>query len=127
MVIKFESNKGIDAVCEDLQQAIVNRKFGVVATLNMKETMAKKGVDFSPECRIYEVCHPGHAKTVLTQNMDISTALPCRISIYEENGQVILSTIDPKMMLGMFGSEGLADVAEEVGNVLVESMKEAAG
>jgi len=127
MVIKFESNKGIDAVCEDLQEAIVNRKFGVVATLNMKETMAKKGVSFSSECRIYEVCHPGHAKTVLEQNMDISTALPCRISIYEQNGQVILSTIDPKMMLGMFGSDGLAHVAEEVGEVLVESMKEAAG
>jgi uncharacterized protein (DUF302 family) len=126
MVITVQSKKNIDQVCEDLQRAITSRKFGVVGVHNMKETMAKKGVSFETECRIFEVCHPGHAKTVLEQNMAISTALPCRVSVYEEAGSVVLATLKPALMLQMFGGEGLDGVAQEVERILVESMDEAA-
>jgi uncharacterized protein (DUF302 family) len=126
MVITVQSKKNIEQVCEDLQVAITNRKFGVVGMHNMKETMAKKGVSFERECRIFEVCYPGHAKTVLEQNMEISTALPCRISVYEEDGSVVLATLKPALMLQMFGGEGLDQVAQEVETVLLESMEVAA-
>ena len=49
--------------------------------------MAKKGVEFAHECLIFEVCQPQQAKKVLDENMSVSTALPCRISIYEEDGK----------------------------------------
>lgn len=127
MVIQVSTQKAIDQVCDALQKAIVDRKFGVVAVHNMKETMAKKGVDFGPECRVYEVCQPGYAKQVLEANMTISTALPCRISIYTQNDEVVLATLKPTMLLEMFGSEGLEGVAQEVETVLVDSMHEAAG
>lgn len=126
MVITVQSKKNIEKVCEDLQVAITSRKFGVVGVHNMKETMAKKGVSFDKECRIFEVCNPGHAKTVLEQNMAISTALPCRISVYEERDGVVLATMKPALMLQMFGGEGLEGVAQEVETVLVESMEFAA-
>lgn len=126
MNIKVTSKKNISQVCEDLQEAVTKRKFGVVGVHDMKETMAKKGVAFGPECRIYEVCHPGHAQKVLGENIEISSALPCRIAIYENEGQVVLSTLKPSMMLEMFGANDLASVAEEVEAVLVGSMEEAA-
>jgi uncharacterized protein (DUF302 family) len=46
--------------------------------------MAKKGVEFSKECLTYEVCNPFQAKKVLEANPSISTALPCRIAVFEE-------------------------------------------
>jgi uncharacterized protein (DUF302 family) len=46
---------------------------------NLKETMAKKGVEFERECLIFKVCQPQQATKVLDQNMSFSTALPCRI------------------------------------------------
>ena len=57
--------------------------------------MAKKGVDFSRECLIFEVCQPQQAKKVLEENMSISTMLPCRISLYEERGKTILAALKP--------------------------------
>jgi len=126
MVITVKSKKNIEQVCEDLRVAITSRQFGVVGVHNMKETMAKKGVSFDRACHIFEVCNPGHAKTVLEQNMAISTALPCRISVYEEDGGVVLATMKPALMLQMFGGEGLDEVAIEVETVLVESMEVAA-
>jgi uncharacterized protein (DUF302 family) len=44
--------------------------------------MKKKGVEFNDDCWIYEVCNPVQAKEVLAANGAVSTALPCRISVY---------------------------------------------
>ena len=93
---------------------------------NLKETMAKKGVDFDRECLIFEVCQPQQAKRVLDQNMSVSTALPCRISIYEEGGKTILATLKPTAMLAMFKTPQLEGVAQEVEDMIVKIMKEAA-
>jgi hypothetical protein len=75
---------------------------------NLKETMVKKGVAFERECLIFEVCQPQQAKKVLDQNMSVSTALPCRISIYEEGGKAILATLKPTTLLAMFNTPQLA-------------------
>ena len=90
-IITVRTNKNLNRVAEDLQEAVVRHQFGVMATHNLKETMAKKGVEFPRECRIFEVCNPHQAKKVLSENMEISTALPCRISLYEEDGETVMS------------------------------------
>ena len=46
--------------------------------------------------------------------MSISNALPCRISIYEEDGKVKVSTLKPTAILGLFGRPELELVAKEV-------------
>jgi uncharacterized protein (DUF302 family) len=88
--------------------------------------MAKKGVEFARECLIFEVCQPQQAKKVLDQNMSVSTALPCRISIYEEGGKTILATLKPTILLAMFHMPQLEGVAREVEDTLVKIMNEAA-
>ena len=126
MLYSVVTDKDLETACNDLQEAVARHKFGVLHVHNLTATMAKKGVEFGHECRIFEVCNPHQAKKVLEQNMDISTALPCRISVFAEKGQVKLSTIKPMMLLQMFGEEGLAGVAEEVEKTIVAIMDEAA-
>ena len=77
-------------------------------------------------CLIFEVCQPQQAKKVLDENMCISTALPCRISIYEESGKTILATLKPTTLLAMFNAPHLEGVAQEVEATIVKIMKEAA-
>ena len=93
---------------------------------NLQETMVKKGVDFERACLIFEVCQPQQAKKVLDQNMSVSTALPCRISIYEEGGKTVLTTLKPTILLAMFNSPQLKGVAQEVEDTIVKIMQEAA-
>ena len=108
------------------QAAIQANHFGVMQVHNLKETMAKKGVELERECLIFEVCQPQQAKKVLEQNMSVSTALPCRISIYEESGKTILATLKPTTLLAMFNTPQLEGVAQEVEGTIVTIMKEAA-
>jgi uncharacterized protein (DUF302 family) len=83
-------------------------------------------VSFDHECRIFEVCNPSQAKKVLDTNLEISTALPCRISVYEEDGVTKLATIKPTAMLDLYATPGLKEVAREVEVTLEAIMREAA-
>ena len=53
-------------------------------------------------------------------------ALPCRISIYEEDGKTILATLKPTTLLAMFNAPKLEQVAQEVEDSMLKIMNEAA-
>jgi uncharacterized protein (DUF302 family) len=126
MLIKLSTDKNVSEAAAALQTAVQANHFGVMQVHNLKETMAKKGVEFARECLIFEVCQPQQAKKVLDQDMSISTALPCRISIYEEGGKTVLATLKPTTLLAMFNAPQLGSVAQEVEDTIVKIMTEAA-
>lgn len=126
MLVKLSTHKSVSETAAALQAAVQANHFGVMQIHNLKETMAKKGVEFTRECLIFEVCQPQQAKKVLEENMSVSTALPCRISIYDEGGKTILATLKPTTLLAMFHTPKLESVAQEVEDTLVKIMKEAA-
>ena len=114
----------LETVCQRLPEVATSHKFGVQATHNLREKMESKGVPFGRECRVIEICNPSHAQVVLNQAIEIATALPCRIAIYEENGRTILATMKPTMMLTMFNAPGAAATAQVVEEVMVRIMDE---
>ena len=126
MLIKLTTNKTVTDAAAALQVAVQDNHFGVMQVHNLKETMNKKGVEFVHDCLIFEVCQPQQAKKVLEENMSVSTALPCRISIYEEGGKTMLATLKPTTLLAMFTTLQLAGVAQEVEDTIVKIMHEAA-
>lgn len=126
MLIRVRSEKTVNEAAAALHASVGANHFGVMQVHNLKETMNKKGVAFDHECQIFEVCQPQQAKKVLDENMSVSTALPCRISVYEEGGKTILATLKPTTLLAMFNTPQLAAVAQEVENTMGKIMQEAA-
>lgn len=114
----------LETVCQRLPEISAAHKFGVLGVHNLREKMTSKGVPFARECRVFEVCHPQHAANVLGQAIEISTALPCRISVYEETGRTVLATIKPTTLLTMFDAPAATDTAKEVETALVRIMDE---
>jgi uncharacterized protein (DUF302 family) len=119
MLYVRETNKSVDEVCNKIQEAAVQNKFGVIAVIDLKEKMAAKGVQFGPQCRIIEVCNPMQAKKVLEKNMTISSALPCRISVYQEAGKVKVITLRPTVLFNLFGNPELEPIAKDVEDTLL--------
>ena len=126
MLYQVKTKKGIADVARDLEAAAQRHKFGVMATHDLKAKMKEKGVEFDRDCLIFEVCNPQQAKKVLEENTQISTALPCRISVYGQGDEVVIATIKPTAMLAMFGPAGLESVAREVEEAISAIMQEAA-
>lgn len=126
MLITLSTSKTVSQAAAALQAAVQANHFGVMHVHDLKESMTKKGVEFARECLIFEVCQPQQAKNVLNKNMSVSTALPCRISIYAEDGKAVLATLRPTALLALFNTPQLAGVAREVEDVIIKIMQEAA-
>lgn len=127
MILKVHSNRPIADIEQALNESAARNKFGVLHVHDLRETMQKKGVDLAMQCRIYEVCNPHVAKQVLEADGSISTALPCRISVYGAEGDWTVATMLPTEMLKSFGSAEIEPVAKEVEDVIVRMVKDAAG
>jgi uncharacterized protein (DUF302 family) len=126
MLYIVESKKSLPEVARDLEHAVARHKFGVLGVHDLKAKMAEKGVPFARECRVFEVCNPHQAKKVLETNLEISTALPCRISLYQEGEVTKLATIKPTAMIELYATPGLQEVAKEVEETLERIMVDAA-
>ena len=126
MLFRIQSRKSLSEVAKALEAAAQRHKFGVLAVHDLKQKMQEKGVEFDRDCLIYEVCNPQQAKKVLEANTEISTALPCRISLYREGDRVTLATLRPTALLDLFQTPALRSVAEEVEQTMRQMLEEAA-
>lgn len=126
MLFEVETRKSLEEIDRGLHEAAARHGFGILTVHNIRETMQKKGVEYAGDCVIYEVCNPHQARKVLEANPVISTALPCRISVYRAGDVCKLATILPTAMLGLFQSSGLEDVARDVEGHICAMMREAA-
>jgi len=110
-----DSDKPVAQATEDLKAAVARHGFGVLHEYDLQATLAGKGFDLANECRILEICNPGQAFEVLSEEMDMNIALPCRVSVYSEDGRTKLAMAKPTDLLGQLSdSPKLVDIAEEV-------------
>jgi uncharacterized protein (DUF302 family) len=126
MLYKIESKKPLAEIGDDLEAAAQRHKFGVLAVHDLKAKMREKGAEFQGECLIYEVCNPHQAKKVLESNPELSSVLPCRISVYRAGTGYTLATLRPTSLVELFHADDLRPVAEEVERTIVTIMEEAA-
>lgn len=127
VLVTVQSDAPIAAIGERLAAAAKAKGYGVVTTHDMQALMAKRGVTLGREVLVFEICNPGHAKTVLTADVAMATVLPCRIAAWVEGGRTVLSMVAPSQLLALFpGAPGVAPIAAEVERDLRAIMKEAA-
>ncbi len=121
-----ETNKSFEQAAADLDSAVKNHKFGVLHIHDLGKTLRSKGIEFAEECQVFEVCNPVKAAQVLDIDMRLNMALPCRISVYTEKGQVKIGMIEPAAMLATLSSdERLATIAKEVEQTIITMIEEA--
>ncbi|MBK9170914.1 MAG: DUF302 domain-containing protein [Bryobacterales bacterium] len=127
MLYQVKSARPLAEIEKGLQESAAKHQFGVIAVHDLKQTMKNKGVDLNMECRIFEVCNPHQAKRVLETDGAISTALPCRISVFGDETGYTVATMLPTEMMRAFDRPEIAPVADEVERVIVQMMRDAAG
>ncbi len=126
MLHVVESNKSVGEIVDAFEDVAQRHKLGVMGTHNLRQKMNEKGVDFERECVIVEVCNPQKAAQVLDAKMEISTALPCRVSVYEEDGKTKIATLRPTTLLNLFNQPELETVAEEIERSIFRIMEDLA-
>jgi uncharacterized protein (DUF302 family) len=121
-----ESKKSFEQASADLEAAVKNHKFGVLHVHDLGATLRSKGVEFSEQCKVFEVCNPGQAAKVLATDMRLNMALPCRISVYTEKNKTMIGLIKPMQMLSSLSQDpALIQVAKEVEADTIKMIDEA--
>lgn len=121
-----ESGKSFKQAAEDLETAVIRNGFGVLHVHDLGATLRSKGIAFAEDCKVFEVCNPGQAAKVLSTDMRLNMALPCRISVYTEHGKTKIGMITPvKMLASLSHDAALAVVAKEVEEKTIAMVEEA--
>lgn len=121
-----ESSKSVEQATADLQEAVKKHGFGVLHIYDLKATLKEKGAPIENECRVLEVCNPQQAQKVLTSDMSMNMALPCRVSVYEQDGRTRIGLLSPKEMLTQLSDRPeLAEVAAEVEAAMLRMIEDA--
>lgn len=110
-----ETQKSFNQAATDLELAVIKNGFGVLHVHDLASTLRAKGISFTEECKIFEVCNPIQAAKVLSADMRLNMALPCRISVFTESGKTKIGLIKPAQMLSALSKDStLAEIAKEV-------------
>jgi len=121
-----ETNKSFNQASTDLAAAVTGNGFGVLHVHDLGATLRSKGIAFDEECKVFEVCNPGQAAKVLSADMRLNMALPCRISVFTEKGKTKIGLIKPVQMLSALSQDPLlAQVAKDVEEKTIKMIDEA--
>ena len=122
----IKTNKTFSQAAADLETAVIRNGFGVMHVHDLGTTLRSKGIAFDEQCKIFEVCNPMQATKVLSTDMRLNMALPCRISVYTEHGQTKIGLIKPAQMLAALSEDAaLAQIAKEVEEKTIQMVDEA--
>lgn len=110
-----DSEKSFDQASADLEVAVKANGFGVLYIHDLGNTIRSKGITFENQVRIFEVCNPVQASKVMSIDMRLNMALPCRISVFAENGKTKIGLIKPRGILSSLSQDPtLLQIAKEI-------------
>lgn len=101
-----------DTAVERVTAELQKEGFGVLTEIDVQATLKKKlDVDFRPY-KILGACNPPLAHKALSAAPEVGLLLPCNVTVSQEaDGRVLVSLIDPEIMLGVVDNPALRDVA----------------
>ncbi|MGE0813393.1 MAG: DUF302 domain-containing protein [Vicinamibacterales bacterium] len=103
-----------DVAVERATAALKEQGFGVLTTIDLKETLKKK---IDRDFRRYVIlgaCNPVLADRALHAELEIGLLLPCNVAVYErEPGTSTVAAMAPLPAMGLIGNPDVVDVARE--------------
>jgi uncharacterized protein (DUF302 family) len=108
-----------DEAVAHVTEALKQRGFGLLTTIDVKATMKKK---LDADMRHYTIlgaCNPGFAHKALLAEDKIGTMLPCNVIVREqEDGSVEVAAVDPVASMQAIENPKLGGIAVEVRGLL---------
>lgn len=115
MELGFQSRlpENYESALQKVIDALKAEGFGVLTSIDVKDTMKKKlDADFR-KYTILGVCNPPLAHKALTARPEVGLLLPCNVIVYEDGDGTVVNIIDPLSMTAMIQDAVLDPVADE--------------
>lgn len=95
-------------------EALKTEGFGVLTTIDVRETMKQKlGIDFR-EYVILGACNPNLAHRALEADLSVGLLLPCNVTVFDSgDGASVVQVVKPAAMLSVVQNAAVEPVAQE--------------
>lgn len=115
---------GFDEAVTRVTEALKTEGFGVLTTIDVKETLKKKlDVDFRRYV-ILGACNPPIAHKALSAHPGFGVLMPCNVTVFEgDDGKAVVRAVDPNQTVAPQVSKEMAAVANEVRQKLVSALE----
>jgi len=117
--IDLSYDQAIEKVTDELKK----EGFGVLTTIDVKETLKQKiDVDFK-KYAILGACNPPIAHKALQEEEELGLLLPCNVIVYEKDDKTRVSIFDPMVMTWILENDNMKPIATEVQERLQRVLK----
>ena len=113
--MRVELPVSYEVAIEQATAALKTEGFGVLTTIDVKQTLKTKLDKDFRKYVILGACNPPIAYQALSAEPEIGLLLPCNLIVYEsEPGRSVVAAVAPLVTLGRVGNEALAPLGAEV-------------
>ncbi len=117
-----KTDKSVPEAVKAVQKSLKEHGFGTLWEMNVPSKLQEKGVDYDREAVILEVCNPKQAKRALDANLEAIYFLPCKVVVFDADGQTTIGMMLPSVMLEALQDSNLNAFAHEVEDALRQSI-----
>ena len=112
--LRIDVNMPYEEALERATAALKEEGFGVLTTIDVRETLKQKLDRDFRKYMILGACNPPLADRALHAELEVGLLLPCNVVVYErEPGLASVAAMAPLPAMGMIGNKDLVDVARE--------------
>lgn len=111
------TEKPFEEAVKTVEQETKNAGFRVLYIHDVTATLAEKGFQIEP-FKIIEICNAKSAYTVLQANIKIGLMLPCKINVYQKDGETYISGMRPVILSQFFPKANLGNLPKEVDEII---------
>jgi len=119
----IDLDKPFEETLAAVQDALKQEGFGILTSIDVKETLKQKlGLDMERYV-ILGACNPPLAHRALETEREVGLLLPCNVVVREVDGKTRVEIADPRAMLGIVGNPALDDLAREARTRLERALR----
>jgi len=106
MFVVYESQFGFDKTVNTIIESAEDHMWSVQHSYDIQASLDKHGYAVQP-VKVFSLCKPEHASKILGSGEEriVSALMPCRISVYEQDGTVYVSMLNSGLFSRLLGNK----------------------
>jgi len=122
--LRVEVSSTYEQAVERTTAALKAEGFGVLTTIDVRQTFKQKLDKDFRKYLILGACNPPLAHKALETELEIGLVLPCNVIVYESGpGKSVVAAMAPLSAMSVVGNPGLTPVAQEADQRLRRALR----